>query len=367
MKPEIFFLNSCVEWGGGEKWTLDTARELADRGYHVTIGTVSESELFKRARQNRIEVQVVPVRGSFSVLNPWKMKKFIGYLRKKNIEVLFLNLSQDLKFGAVAGKWAGVRKIIYRRGLDVAIADKFYTKYLLMSCVTDIIANSNNTKETLLQNTSHWLKEEKIRVIYNGIKSDQIELYLNKRTDIREEFHIDKGVILIANIGRLSEQKGHKYLLEAINLMQQKTKNFKVLIIGKGELEQDLKRQAEELELNNLVIFTGFRKDIYNILSQIDFLLHVALWEGCSNIILETMALAKPIVATDINSVRELVIDGKTGLLAECANSFDIAEKAMKMMGNNERNEMGEYAKQIVSKHFNYYDKISQLEKILLN
>ena len=359
---KILFLNTCVEWGGGEKWTFDTADELDNRGYQVIIGSVAESELFTRAKKAGIKTKEVAIRNTLSVLNPVKLIAFINYLKQEKIDTIFLNLSQDLKFGALAAKLAGVERIIYRRGIDIPIKDRFYTKFLLADCVTDIIVNSQATKASVLKNTDDYLDESKINIIYNGIKLEKIA-QREITSDIREEFKLSEDIPLIANVGRLTEQKGHKYLLQAVDLMREQLQEFKVLIVGKGELEQQLKNEVKELGLEDYIIFTGFRKDVYNIMQQMDFLLHTALWEGFGFVIAEAMAVAKPVVACDSSNISELVIDGETGYLAEVKNPEDIAQKAIKMIKNENKESLGKQARKRVEKKFVFKDKVSQLEE----
>ncbi|WP_097017444.1 glycosyltransferase [Orenia metallireducens] len=359
---KILFLNTCMAWGGGEKWTFETAIELHKRGYEVTIASIPESELYQRVEKEGVTTKKVLVKGSLSVLNLAKLFSFVNYLKKEKIDVIFLNLSQDLKFGALAGKLAGVDKIIYRRGSAIPIKDRFYTKFLLKDCVTDIIANSKSTKETILRNTSHWLDEDKIEIIYNGVKLDKIRNI--KRSNIREEFGIDEDMTLIANVGRLNIQKGHKYLIEAVDLIRSEIESFRVLIVGKGELEEELKEKVKNLDLEKHIIFTGFRTDIYNIMSQIDFLLHTALWEGFGFVIAEAMAVGKAVVSTDVSNISEIIVDNKTGYLAESKNPMDIAKKILKMINNQNRDEMGQLAKQVIEKEFNFVDKVNKLENL---
>jgi glycosyltransferase involved in cell wall biosynthesis len=363
---KILFLNSCVEWGGGEKWTFDTAHELHNRGYEVIIASLPKSELYQRAQNAGIRTEVVSVKGSLSALNPIKLFSFINFLKRERIDTIFLNLSQDLKFGALAAKLAGIKQIIYRRGSAIPIKDKFYTKFLLRDCVSDIIANSQATKDTILANTSDWLNEDKIEIIYNGIKLDGIKEN-SQGSNIRKEFGINDGEILIANIGRLSKQKGHRYLIEAVDLLRREIDNFKILLVGKGELEEELRKQVKELNLEDYIIFTGFRTDIYNIMSQIDFLLHTALWEGFGFVIAEAMAVGKPVVSTDVSNIAEVIVDGESGYLAESKNPQDIADKVIKMIKDkNLWLEMGSLGRRIVKEKFTFEDKVKELESVYL-
>ncbi|MGM0500669.1 MAG: glycosyltransferase, partial [Bacillota bacterium] len=132
----IVFLNSCPVWGGGEKWTFTTAKILNnDPAFNIYIATGRNTELFERAKEAGIKTKEVEVKSGITVLNPFKSKKFINFLKEKNIDIMFLNMSQDLKFGGITGKIAGLDRIIYRRGSAIPIKDRFYNKYLLKECV----------------------------------------------------------------------------------------------------------------------------------------------------------------------------------------------------------------------------------------
>jgi glycosyltransferase involved in cell wall biosynthesis len=368
MKPKIFFLNTFSKWGGGEKWTFETALELHRRGYEVVIGAIPESRLYQRAQESGLKVKTIVLKNTLSAFNPFKLFSFRNYLRKEKINVLFLNLSQDLKFGAIAGKLAKVEKIIFRRGSANPIKNRWYTKLLLRDCVTGIIANSRATKETILVNTSDWLDEAKIKIIYNGLQLDEIKAEIGKSgPNIREEFGIKRDEILIANIGRLSREKGHQYLMEAVkSLVNRGIMNFKVIIVGGGAMENEIKDRVKDFGLEDYIIFTGFRSDIYNIMKQMDFLLHTALFEGFGFVIAEAMAVGKPVVSTDISSISEIIADGETGYLAQSKNPEDIADKVIRMMNSDKREEMGERGRKIVEEKFSFVKATDQLENLYI-
>lgn len=362
----IVFLNSCPVWGGGEKWTFSTAKALnEDPNFNVYIATAENTELYQRAKKAGIKTEEVKIKSGITVLNPLKLKKFIGFLKKENIDIMFLNMSQDLKFGGITGKLAGLEQIIYRRGLAVPIKNRCYNKFLFNECLTNIVANSIAVKKSLLKNTFHWLAEEKIDIIYNGVDLKKIETKLKENTkNLKEEFNINSEDFVISNVGRLTEQKGHKYLLDALALVKRERTDFKVLIVGAGELELELKTKVESLKLEKEVIFTGFRDDIYKIINQSDFLVHTALWEGCPNTLLESMAVGTPIVASNIDSVSEIMENENIGFLAKNKDPEDIAVKMIKMM-NAESDLLGENAKKLSKNKFTFKKMINNLKQLL--
>jgi len=361
----IVFLNSCPVWGGGEKWTFTTAKVLAeDPEFNVHIAAGKNTELYKRAKEAGLKTEAVEVKSGITVLNPFKAKKFINFLKEKKIDIMFLNMSQDLKFGGVTGKIAGLDKIIYRRGSAIPIKDRFYNKFLLKDCVTDIIANSKATKETILKNTSHWLNENKIEVIYNGIDIKKIDQAAKNSVDLKKEFNIKDEKIIIGNIGRLSYQKGHEFLIEAIELLKQERDDFVVLIIGDGEREAEIKNLVNDKGLGDYIIFTGFRDDVYNLLPGLDFLVHTARWEGFGFVIAEAMAAGLPVVSTDVSNISEIIVDGKTGYLAEAGNPEDIKNKVLKMM-ENDKDGFEKRGRKVIKDKFTLDKMIKNIEKFL--
>ncbi|MCC3144279.1 glycosyltransferase [Halanaerobium sp. Z-7514] len=362
----IVFLNSCPVWGGGEKWTYTTAKIFNEKkDYNIYIATAKNTELFKRAEQANIKTQEVKIKSGISFLNPLKSYSFIKFLKSKNIDIMFLNMSQDLKFGGICAKIAGLDRIVYRRGSAIPIKNRFYNKYLLNECVTDIIANSKATKETILRHTSQWLNEDKIKIIYNGIDINKIDQAAKKPLNLYDEFNIEKDKTIIGNIGRLNYQKGHEFLIKAVQIVAKKKNDFVVLIVGSGDREKELKELVKKKNLNDYIIFTGFRDDVYNILPGLDFLVHTARWEGFGFVIAEAMAAKLPVVSTDVSNIAEIVIDQESGYLAESENPNDIANKILKMIDEENIEDMAEKGREIIENNFTMEIMIKNLELFL--
>mgnify|MGYP006290725879 CR=1 FL=1 len=359
---KLFFLNTSKVFGGGEKWTLEAADALLQRGYSVTIGSLKNTKLSEDALNLKIPVKYIALQNSFSALNPFKLKNFITFLKRTSIDVLFLNQSLDLKFGGLAGHLAGVPQIIYRRGSAIPIKNTLYSRYLLKKCTTGLIANSNATKSTILKNTSHYLEHSKIKVIYNGVKVEEIEEKSQNGINIYKEFGIPEHKVILINIGRLHEQKGHTFLVDAANLLIKERDDFVILIVGDGPLKNSVQDQVTRYGLQNNFVFTGFRDEVYSLLSSSDFLVHTARWEGFGYVIAEAMALSKPVVATNVSNISEIVVNEETGLLAEPNNPNDIAEKINLLLKNPHRELMGKAGRKRVENKFTFQRMIDEIE-----
>src|SRR5690606_20464253 len=165
----IGFFNSVVSWGGGEKWHYEAALYFAEKGYNVSFYTRYNSELYKKLLLIKtITVRIVDVRG-VSFLNPYKIHKLKKSFREFKIETLIINLPNDVKLAAHAARLAGVKKIIYRRGSAIPIKNSLLNRFTFKYWLTDILANSNATKKTILQHNPNLFPKGNIRVIYNPV------------------------------------------------------------------------------------------------------------------------------------------------------------------------------------------------------
>lgn len=136
----------------------------------------------------------------------------------------------------------------------------------------------------------------------------------------------------IGVVGRLAEQKGHRYLLEAVSLLKPALPNLQVWLIGDGELRAELEAQSTALGLEGSVRFLGRREDVPALLQQISLMVLPSVYEGLPTIIMEGMAAGVPVIATNIPGTRELVWDGVTGWLVPARDPHALAEKIRQVL-----------------------------------
>ncbi len=204
----ICFFNSTQAWGGGEKWHFEACLHLHGRGYPVLVIAHLKSELYKRLGHTDIPCLGINV-GNLSFLNPFKIKRIEKILRKRNVGTIVMNLSRDLKLAGLASKWAGLERIIYRRGSAIPIKNSFLNRYYFRNVVTEVLANSQATKETVLARNPHLFPADKIKVIYNGIDmSGFLEQPINPLYQKK-----DADEIVLSNLGRLEFQKNQRFLI----------------------------------------------------------------------------------------------------------------------------------------------------------
>lgn len=311
----VCFFNTNKAWGGGEKWHFTTAKELQRRGYEVFVVTNTSSALRSKATEARLNVYSFFI-NNLSFLNPLKILIIAAFFKSKKIETVILNLPIDLKVAGVAAKLAGVKKIIYRRGMPHPLRNTFINRFLFTKVLTGVIANSKEVEKSLVQGNESWFPKEKVTIIYNGIDT-------SVPVDKSKKFYLKQGdEFVIGNAGRLTEQKGQKYLIELGKMLKDDGMNFKILIAGEGELRDELTNQIKVAGLEDRVKLVGHVEDMTAFYNSLDAFVFTSLFEGMANTLVEVLWHGVPTIAWDVSSNGEIIEHQKNGFLT---NPFCVA------------------------------------------
>lgn len=169
---------------------------------------------------------------------------------------------------------------------------------------------------------------EKVQVVNNSVPAFN---GIIEKDPIVTKLH-EEGCFIIGNIGRLSEQKGMEYFINAAPDIIKKHPEARFLIIGSGEDEEKLNSLISRLHLKEKVLLFGYRNDIQNIMSQLDLIVLSSLWEGFPLTPIEAFSVGKTIVATGVDGTIEIVHNERNGLLIEIRSSEQIADKVVWMI-----------------------------------
>jgi glycosyltransferase involved in cell wall biosynthesis len=171
------------------------------------------------------------------------------------------------------------------------------------------------------------VKPDKIRTIYNGIETDLFCPNQRMREQIRQELQVTDEQSVIGAVGNLYPVKGHTYLVRAAATVTEVVPNAVFLIAGRGHLLGRLQAEARELGVENKIRFLGFRDDVPALLQAMDIFVLPSLSEGLPLSAIEAMASGKPVVATRVGGVPEVVVDGETGFLVAPEDAGGLAKK----------------------------------------
>lgn len=359
-KNRVCFFNSARSWGGGEKWHFDVSTRLSETGINPIVITNKKSELKTRITDYGIPSYNIGI-SNLSFLNLFKVLYISRIIKKEKVDFIITNLSSDMKVASLAAKIAGVPNIVYRRGSAIPVRNTFINRFFFRKVLTGIIANSEETKRTLLARNPNLFDKDKIKVIYNGISINKFD-----KGETTFKYLLENDEIVLGNAGRLVKQKGQDYLIRLARILKDKGHKFKILVAGEGALRKDLVAYSKKMSVENEVVFLGFVNDIKGFMQSIDIFLLPSLWEGFGYVMTEAMVCRKPVVAFNLSSNPEIVVHGETGYLAEGNNMTSFTNYVEKLMLNPVLSkQMGEKGRLRVEEKFDIRYTLKTMENFL--
>jgi glycosyltransferase involved in cell wall biosynthesis len=183
------------------------------------------------------------------------------------------------------------------------------------------------------------VRRDRISVVHNSVNTDVHWPYEKLSEQARHQWKVSLGEHVVISAGRLSPEKGHAYLIDAVSAIVSMSPEvkLKVLIAGSGPSEKKLKEQVSEKGLNQRVKLIGHCSDLDGLFSIADLFVLPSLSEGSPNVLLESMAARVPIVATKVGGVTELVKNGESAILVPPADSESLKTAMLELLTNRSR------------------------------
>ena len=362
----LFQIDAGKEWRGGQRQSLFLAKELKRRGLPFFFIVQPESPLHQKACEAELPVLPFKMRNEFdlpAILRlAWAMK------RKKCLLVHFHD-AHSAAVGSVAASLAKVSFRIITRRVDFPLKKNYFSRRKYMKNVDVIIAISEGVKKVLVEG---GVDPENVEVISSGIDFSSFEedsSALTSKDYLHREFSFAVDDYLVGIVAHLADHKGHQYLIQATKILKQQAPKIKTIIVGEGPLSMELDRQAKELDVEDIIFFLGFRKDIPKILSSLDLFVLSSHLEGMGSSILDAMASRLPVVATKVGGIPEVVINGETGLLVPPRNPSALARAILRLYSDKTlASRLGQKGYELVHRKFSaeaMADKVVRLyEKI---
>jgi len=323
----VLHLITSLERGGAENHLLALLEHGNRAAFGFEVGALSGGgELVQPLRSAGFPVHLLGARGR---LDAGALRRLIRLLRDGRFDVVHSHLFRaDLYAGlAVAQLGARAPLLVSTRHND----DRFFLNpfvgivhYLLSARQQRIIAISDHVARFTI---SRGVRDpSRVRRVYHGLQPpDTLELERDAR-QIRLELGIAPGDFLVGNVGRLAPQKGQRHLIAAMPLLLERVPRAHAIIAGRGDLEDYLREQADELGVASRIHVLGPRSDVPALMHAMDAFAMPSIWEGFGMVLLEAMAAARPIVASRVATIPEVVVDGVTGLLVPAGDEVELAE-----------------------------------------
>lgn len=328
-KARICHIFKITGVSGSENHLLTLASHLDHSRYRLTFCLLVEREPDLSAYIATLEaigVEVVrfPIRADLDPLLLWRLVRF---LRVQRPDVVHTHLIHGDLYGTLAARLAGVPHVVSTKHNDDAFRQRGFYAWLdraLARYQNQIITISHHLRRFYVE--VEGLPADKISTIHYGLDPGAFLQRVGEGADVRAELGMPADVPLVGVVGRLTEQKGHAYLLDAFAEVIQALPSAHLLVVGDGELRPALEQQAARLGLQDSVTFTGRREDVPRIMMALDVLVMPSLWEGFGLVLLEAMAAGKPVVASRVSAIPEIVVEGETGLLVPPADPKALAQ-----------------------------------------
>lgn len=380
MKPKkigIVNIITRMELGGPPILVLDILQHLDKERFESTIATGitidRKYDMIGFARDKNIRVFAMPslVRDIHPLKDIKTLIKLVIFLKKEKFDIVHCHTSKGGFIGRLAAKLAGAKIIIYSPHGDIfegyfckLATDFFILLEKFAARFTDKIINLTKIEiERFLEHgigTRHQLKQ-----IYNGINIKYYERAMTSNLKKRDEFGLGKDDFVCATVGRLVPVKGHTYLIKAIQKVVKVIPEAKFLFVGDGELKPKLSEEIKSYDLQRNVFLLGARSDIATILSCINVFLLPSLNEGFGMVLIEAMAARKPVIATNVGGVPEVIINGTTGILVPPEDPEAFSSAIIKLYNNPEMSlEMGLAGYERAKKLFNIETTVHELEEL---
>ena len=333
MKKLLFLINT-LNGGGAERILVDMVNSLTDKGFDVTLMTVTDTGQFKHRLDKKVKYKtIVRVRNPkfrhlFSyaisfVLPPHLIHRFfIG--SNYDYEVAFLEGIPTKIIGASDNKksmkYTSVHIDLYNTfGLDKVHKNmqkhvECYKKYDKIVCV------SQNVKEMF---TKRFGINDNLIIKYNILDDEVIK---NKATEPVSK----SDIFRIVSVGRLESQKGYDRLLPVIKRLKDENIDCELLLVGEGSQRDTLESYVKDKSLSDCVTFIGFTDNPYKYMQSADLLVFPSRAEGYSTVVTEAVILGKPIVVTDCAGMKEILGESEYGVVTE--NNDEELYKAIKNM-----------------------------------
>ena len=336
-KNSILHISRTMDIGGAERIVYQLSSDLKDEfdSVHVaSTGGLWESELAAQGIQHHKILDI-------DSKNPVTVLKLLfsihQIIKQKGITIVHTH-------HRMAAFYIRLLKLVHPKLIHVYTAHNVFKDKLPLYGFALKNAKSVAVGEAVNKNLKEDVGITDSRVIYNGV--------VLKETDDQVDEIISYGGIKLGCIARLSEQKGLTYLLDAMSLLT--IKDIRLFIVGEGELREELENKVKELNLQDSVIFLGYRKDIVECINSFDFCVLPSVFEGFGLVAIEAFMNSKTLVATDIPGLNE-VVTNKNGVIVPAKDPAALASAIDKLATDATlRQELASQAKKDYENRFSY-------------
>lgn len=330
----VMILNLGSHFGGTEKYILNIVKNINLNEYNIHICGKKDTKFIEEIKKEKININIHEI--EFCKKSIFKsIKKIKQYIIKNNINIIHSNgITSDLVCNIARKRVKDVKIIstvhgfssfdrMDRSKVEIKVFD--ILEKLLFKYNDHYISVSNALRDYLV---NRGLPTNKVDVIYHAVNNIKDEKY-------KENFSND--VITLGSVGRLEKVKGYDILINSIKDLKSKNYKFNCILIGEGSEYDSLMTLAKEIGIEDCIEFLGYKEDIYTYIDKMDIYIQPSRQESFGISIIEAMNKVKPIIASKVGGVCEIIEDEKNGLLFQSLDSNELSNKIEELINNKEK------------------------------
>lgn len=329
-KINICHIISGDLWAGAEAQAYALIKGLSKKSsLQLNVITFSNGCLTKKLMDAGISVNVIDEKINNVLKMAWHIYRI---LRGKHIDIIHVHGYKETFLGGLAARFCLVKGVVrthHGKGvIDSVFCHRLIEKINAIFFSDKLISVSEDLKQHLI---AHKYRRDSITVIHNGILSGEIKLSTPVMR-LKSELQISSGTFVVGTMGRMVSVKGHRYFLEGAKEVLTRYDNIVFVIAGDGPLMQKTQQEIKQLGIESQVRLIGFRNDPFDVMKMFDIFAMTSLHEGIPMVLLEAMYLEKPIIATKVGGIGEIIIDRWNGLLISPKDRQEFASACLELI-----------------------------------
>ena len=351
-----------MELGGQEFRILNEACGMLKRGHYVVLAVQPHSRLAKCARERGLCVEEVDMG---RVRWVWLIVIFLKIMLKHDIQVVNTHGSIDSWTASIAGHFSRRHPLIIRTRHKSTLISKTWRHRMLYQRLPHAVVTTGEAVRRIVI-TQTGVPETRVISIPTGVDLQIFHPAGHVHQYCKSEHFADEHAVVIGTVAFFRLYKGITYLLDAAKLVVGRLPGVKFLIVGDGPDYTSIAKKRDALGLREHVVLPGFRDDVPSLLAVMDIFVLASIGaEGVPQSVSQAMAMEKPVIATHVGSVPELVKHEETGLLVDAKSVEALAEAMCRLVSNPElRTRLGQAARRHVEQSYSFARMLSRTEVV---
>lgn len=359
---KILLVTNHLNTGGISSYLMTLSAGLVKRGHTVYLAS-SGGSLLPRFIGQGVDCLDIPLKtkNEFSPRVAVSAVRLAAGLSRRAPDLIHAQTRTSQVLGCLVARWSRIPCMSTCHGF---FNQRRWARRTFPCWGRHVIAVSDSVRVHLRDDFG--VPENRISVIHNGIDVESLQQQKSsvRKDEVRAQLGVGEG-FLIGTLGRLSDIKGHRYLIEAMPRVLETAPGTRLVIIGAGKMEHSLRSLIGSLCLEEQISIIDGVKNIGGALAALDVFVMPSLQEGLGLALMEAMACGCAVVGSAVGGITSLIRDRQTGLLVRPQDPLDIAQAVVQLLRDEPlRRRLGEAAERFITEHFSQAGMVEQTERV---